>query len=103
MKTSEDLDAWSGGGWGYLYPSTTKKPLGKATVDGRTGQSGVPSNKHCRLSDVPPRHPIVRVREQSTVGVVVFSWHRTVRCHTGQLLFIVRCASDFCSDFCHAL
>jgi hypothetical protein len=23
-------------------------------------------------------------------------------CGTGQVLFIVRCASDFCSDFCHA-
>jgi hypothetical protein len=24
-------------------------------------------------------------------------------CGTGQVLFSVRCASDFCSDFCHAL
>jgi hypothetical protein len=27
---------------GCLYPSTTKQPLGVATVDGRTGQSGAP-------------------------------------------------------------
>jgi hypothetical protein len=27
---------------GYLYPSTTKQPLGQAAVDGRTGQSGAP-------------------------------------------------------------
>jgi hypothetical protein len=26
--------------------------------------------------------------------------HRTVRCHTGQVLFTIRCASDACSDFC---
>jgi hypothetical protein len=30
-------------------------------------------------------------------------WHRTVRCHTGQVLFTVRCASDFCSNLCRAL
>jgi hypothetical protein len=29
------------------------------------------------LSGAPPRHPTVRVREQSTVGAVVFLWHRT--------------------------
>jgi hypothetical protein len=33
MRTLENLDAWSGGGWGYLYPSTTKQPLGQADVD----------------------------------------------------------------------
>jgi hypothetical protein len=27
-------------------------------------------------------------------------WHRIVRCRTEQVLFIVRCASDDCSDFC---
>jgi hypothetical protein len=72
---------------GYLWPSTTNKPLGKAVVDGRTGQSGA-----------PPRHPIVRVWEQSTVGAVVFLWHQTVLCRTGQLLFIVRCALTLPSD-----
>jgi hypothetical protein len=29
--------------------------------------------------------------------------HRTVRCHTGQALFTVRCASDFCALTLHAL
>jgi hypothetical protein len=57
---------------GYLQPSTTNKPLGKATGDGRTGQSGA-----------PPRHPTVRVLEQSTVGGFVLMWHRIVQCHTG--------------------
>jgi hypothetical protein len=42
MRTSENLDAWGGGGWGYLQPSTTKQPLWQAAVDGRTGQSGAP-------------------------------------------------------------
>jgi hypothetical protein len=45
-----------------------------------------------------PRHPTVRVRALATVGAFVFFWHRTVRCRTGQALFTIRCASDFCSD-----
>jgi hypothetical protein len=52
--------------------------LGKAAVDGRTGQSGAPPDRSCRLFGAPPRYPTVRVREQSTVGAVVFLWHRTV-------------------------
>jgi hypothetical protein len=35
--------------------------MGEAAVDGRTGQSGVPPDRHCRLSGAPPRHPTVRV------------------------------------------
>jgi hypothetical protein len=84
---------------GYLYPSTTNKLLGKAAGDGRTGQSGAPPNMHCRLSGAPPHHPTVRVLEQSTVGGFVLMRHRTVRCHTGHVLFTVRYASDFCSHF----
>jgi hypothetical protein len=37
--------------------------------------------RHRTLSGVLPRHPIVRVREQSTVGAVVFLWHRTCPIH----------------------
>jgi hypothetical protein len=44
MQCVECLDGWSGGGWGYLYPSTTNQPLGVATVYGRTEQSGTPSD-----------------------------------------------------------
>jgi hypothetical protein len=47
-------------------------------------------DRHCRLSGAPPRHPTVRVLEQLTVGTIVFLWHRTVRCHTGHVLFTVR-------------
>jgi hypothetical protein len=59
-----------------------------------TGQSGVPPDRSCSLSSAPPHHPTVRIREQSIVGAVVILWHRTVWCHTGQVLFTVRCASD---------
>jgi hypothetical protein len=45
---------------------------------------------HCPVRQ--RRHPTVRVLEQLTVGAFVFLWHHTVRCRTGQLLFIVRCA-----------
>jgi hypothetical protein len=31
---------------------------------------------------------------RSTVGGLVLLWHQTVQCHTGQVLFTVRCASD---------
>jgi hypothetical protein len=51
-------------------------------------------DRSCSLSGAPPRHPTIRVREQSTVGAIVFLWHRTVWCHTGQVLFTIRCASD---------
>jgi hypothetical protein len=59
--------------------------------------------RHRTLSGVPPRHPTVRVLEQLTIGGFVLMRHQTVRCHTGQVLFTVWCASDFCSDFWRAL
>jgi hypothetical protein len=40
-----------------------------------------------------PRHPIVRVHAQSTVGALSSTGTR-------QALFTVWCASDDCSDFC---
>jgi hypothetical protein len=46
-----------------------------------------------------PCHPIVRVLTQSTVGALTSG----VRCRTGQVLFLVRCASNLCSDFCREL
>jgi hypothetical protein len=46
---------------GYLEPSTTKVAVGEAAGDGRTRQSGAPSDRHCKLSSAPPCHPTVRV------------------------------------------
>jgi hypothetical protein len=60
--------------------------VGVAAVDGHTG--------HCPMSQ--PRHPTVRVLTQSTIGALTSGG-------TGQALFIVRCASDLCSDFCREL
>jgi hypothetical protein len=51
------------------------------------------------LSGASPCHPTVRVLEQSTVGAVVFLWHRTVWCRTGQSGVPL----TFCSAFCRAL
>jgi hypothetical protein len=47
---------------------------------GRRLSMGTP-DRHYRLSGAPPRHPTVRVREQSTVGAVVFLRHRTSPVH----------------------
>jgi hypothetical protein len=39
---AENLDTLKCGGWGVFIAPTTKVAVGKATVDGRTGQSGAP-------------------------------------------------------------
>jgi hypothetical protein len=88
MKTSEDLDAWSCGGWGVFIALNHQEAVGEGCW------SGAPPDWSCSLSGAPPRHPTTRIREQSTVGTVVFLCHRTARCHTGQVLFTVRCAFD---------
>jgi hypothetical protein len=72
------------GRWGRLLAMGAPDSL----VRHRTGTVGCPVHRH------GPRHPTVRVREQLTVGAIVFLWHRIVRCHTGQVLFTVRCASN---------
>jgi hypothetical protein len=71
---------------GIYIPQPPKQPLGKAAGDGRTVQPGAPTDRYCSLSGAPPRHPTVRVLEHSTVGIVVFLWHRTVWCYTGYYL-----------------
>ena len=53
---------------GVFIAPTTSIAVGEATGDGRTGQSGAPPDKHCRLSGAPPRHPTIRVLEHLTVG-----------------------------------
>jgi hypothetical protein len=56
-------------------------------------------DRHCALSDAPPRHPTVRVLEQLTVGAFVFLWHRTVWWCTGQY----GAPLTRCSDFYHGI
>jgi hypothetical protein len=77
-------------------PSTTKVVIGEAAVDGRTGQSGAPLDRHCRMSGAPPRHPTVRILEQLTVGAFVFLWHWTVWWCTGQSSAPLTRCTDFC-------
>ena len=43
MRCLKNLDAWSGGSWGVFIAPTTKQPLGRLSIDGRTGQSGAPA------------------------------------------------------------
>ena len=40
---AENLDALKCGGWGVFIAPTTKVVVGRAAVDGRTGQSGAPA------------------------------------------------------------
>jgi hypothetical protein len=61
--------------------------LGKAVGDGAPDRS-------CSLSGASPRHPTVRVQSEVGRWSFVSLRHQTVRCHTGQVLFTVRCASD---------
>jgi hypothetical protein len=61
MRSLKNLDVWSGGGWGvFIYPQPPNQPLGRLSVDGRTG--------HCLVRQ--PRHPTVRVLTVSTVGAL---------------------------------
>jgi hypothetical protein len=52
------------------------------------------------VSGAPPRHPIVRILEQLTVGAFVFLWRRTVWWCTGQSGAPLTCCSDFCRALC---
>jgi uncharacterized protein involved in type VI secretion and phage assembly len=68
MRTLENLDDWSGGGWGVFIALNHQQAVGVAVVDGppdspvRTG--------HCLVRQ--SRHPAVRVQEQVTIGGFVF-------------------------------
>jgi hypothetical protein len=79
------LELWWLGGIYSPQPPTSRW--------GQLLSMGAPDRSY-RLSGAPPRHPTVRVLEQSTVGGFVLMRHQTVQCHTGQFLFTVWCASD---------
>jgi hypothetical protein len=91
------LELWWLGGIYSPQPPTSRW--------GRLLSMGAPDSlvRHRTLSGAPPHHLTVRVREQSIVGGFVLLRHRTIRCHTRQVLFTVRYASDFCYDFWRAL
>jgi hypothetical protein len=66
---------------GYFKPPTTKWPLGMAAVAGRT--------RHC-----PVRCHVTQplgFGSSRPLEAFVLLRHRTVRCHTGQVLFTVQC------------
>ena len=70
--------------------------MGKASVDGRTGQSGAPPDTVRCVSHVT--QPLGFGRWSSDL------WgHQTVRWCTGQSLFTVRCAFYACSDSARAV
>jgi hypothetical protein len=57
--------------------------------------------RHRTVSGAPPRHPVVRVWSWSTVGGFVLMWHRTVRCPSDQLLWLLP-PSLFCTVHCQS-
>jgi hypothetical protein len=61
MKTSEDLDAWSGGGWGVFIALNHQTTIGGGCCRWVHRTTG-----HCPVRQ--PRHPTVRVLELVTVG-----------------------------------
>jgi hypothetical protein len=83
---AENLDALKCGGWRVFIAPPTKMAIGEAI---------------CRWA-----HRTVRCASHVTQPLGFDRWssdrlgHRTVRCRTGQSLFIVRCAFWRCSDFC---
>jgi hypothetical protein len=91
------LELWWLGGIYSPQPPTSRW--------GRLQSTGAPDSlvRHRTLSGAPPYHPTIRVLEQLTVGGFVLLWHRTVRCHTRQVLFTVWCASDSTLLLCRAL
>jgi hypothetical protein len=95
MRTLENLDAWSCGGWGGIY-----SPQPPSSRWGSLQAMGAPDSPMCHrtgLVHCPVRCHVTQPlgsRARSTVGGFVLLWHRTVRCHTGQVLFTVQCASD---------
>jgi hypothetical protein len=91
---AENLDAINGGWLGvFIAPTTKTSRLVEAAVAWRTGQSSAPPDT-------------VRCASHVTRPLRFDRWsfslldHWTVRWCSGQLLFTVRCAFWFCSDFC---
>jgi hypothetical protein len=72
---------------GGIIAPTTKPTVGELSVDGRTGQSGAPA--------MSPNRKGSNGFDRWSCDIL---GHRTVRCRTGQALFIVRCAFLRCFD-----
>jgi hypothetical protein len=85
--------------WWWLWvfiAQPPKCPLGRLSVDGRTGQSGAPLDTVWCASHVT--QPLGFDRWSSDrLG------HRTVRCRTRQSMFTVQCAFWRCSDSARAV
>jgi hypothetical protein len=58
---------------------------------------------HRTVSGALPRQLVVRAWSWSTVGGFVLTWHRTVRCDTGQSGAPLTNCSDFCCAHCYVL
>jgi hypothetical protein len=63
----------------------------------QSGQSIAPPDRHCSVSGALPRHPTVRVRSRVDRWGFVLLRHRTVRCPSDSLLWLLPryCATLF--------
>jgi hypothetical protein len=91
MRTSENLDPWSCGGWKVFIALNHQGNRWEAVGDGCTGQSGVPLDRSCSLSGALPRHPTIRVRSSVDRWSFVSLQHWTVWCPSDFLLWLLCC------------
>jgi hypothetical protein len=73
-------------GWGGIYSHHPKCSRWKSLL-----AMGAPDSlvRHRTVSGVPPRHPPVRAWSWSNIGGFVLMQHRTVRCPSDQLLWLL--------------
>jgi hypothetical protein len=91
MRTSKNLDPWNCGGWEVFIALNHQGNRWEAAGDGRTGQSGAPPDRSCSLSGALPCHPTIRVRSSVDHWSFVSLRHRTVRCPSDFLVWLLRC------------
>jgi hypothetical protein len=90
-KTLEDLDAWSCGGWGVFIALNHQEAVGEGCWRWAHRTVCARPDRSCSLSGAPPCHPTVRVRSSVNRWSFVFLRHRTVRCPSDFLLWLLRC------------
>jgi hypothetical protein len=73
-------------GWGGIYSHQPNYSRWRRLLAMGAPESPV---HHRTVSGAPPRHPVVRAWSWSTVGGYALMWHRTVRCPSDLLLWLL--------------
>jgi hypothetical protein len=85
-------------GWGGIYSHQPNCSRWRSLLAMGAPDSPV---RHRTVSSAPPRHPVVRAWSWSTIEGFVLMWHRTVRCPSDQLLWLLP-HSLFCTVHCQS-